>query len=84
MKSFWATSFPPSSAHLVVTSPPYWTLKEYPDTVGQMDRLCDYGFCPASTARGSAATMLSCQVGGWLRKPKRRRMPSKRHIRRRA
>ena len=25
-----------SSVHLVVTSPPYWTLKEYPDSDGQM------------------------------------------------
>ena len=31
-----------SSVHLVVTSPPYWTLKEYPNTKGQMGRLVDY------------------------------------------
>ena len=31
------------SVHLVVTSPPYWTLKEYPDTTGQIGRLDDYG-----------------------------------------
>ncbi len=33
---------PASSVHLVVTSPPYWTLKEYPDRSGQMGRLGDY------------------------------------------
>lgn len=32
----------PSSVQLVVTSPPYWTLKEYPDRDGQMGRLADY------------------------------------------
>jgi modification methylase len=30
------------SAHLVVTSPPYWTLKEYRDTPGQMGHIEDY------------------------------------------
>jgi hypothetical protein len=30
------------SAHLVVTSPPYWTLKEYRDTPGQMGHIDDY------------------------------------------
>lgn len=33
---------PSSSVHLVVTSPPYWTLKKYPDSDGQMGRLGDY------------------------------------------
>ena len=33
---------PPSSVHLVVTSPPYWTLKKYPDRDGQIGRLGDY------------------------------------------
>jgi modification methylase len=31
-----------SSVHLVVTSPPYWTLKEYNDTPGQMGHIDDY------------------------------------------
>ena len=35
-------SLPSSSVHLVVTSPPYWTLKDYPDTAGQMGRMQDY------------------------------------------
>jgi len=31
------------SVHLVVTSPPYWTLKEYaPDNDGQMGHIADY------------------------------------------
>jgi site-specific DNA-methyltransferase (adenine-specific) len=32
------------SVHLVVTSPPYWTLKKYPGTVsqGQLGSICDY------------------------------------------
>lgn len=33
---------PDSSVHLVVTSPPYWTLKEYPDRAGQMGHIEDY------------------------------------------
>jgi len=30
------------STHLVVTSPPYWTLKEYRDTPGQLGHIEDY------------------------------------------
>ena len=36
------TSFDPGSVHLVVTSPPYWTLKEYPARPGQIGRLGEY------------------------------------------
>ncbi len=32
----------PESIHLVVTSPPYWTLKEYRDSEGQMGHIEDY------------------------------------------
>ena len=32
----------PETIHLVVTSPPYWTLKEYRDTDGQLGHVCDY------------------------------------------
>ena len=32
----------PKSVHLVVTSPPYWTLKEYPEVYGQMGRIGNY------------------------------------------
>jgi DNA modification methylase len=31
-----------ASVHLVVTSPPYWTLKDYPETDGQLGSLKDY------------------------------------------
>jgi len=31
------------SIHLVLTSPPYWTLKQYRDTDGQLGHLDDYG-----------------------------------------
>lgn len=30
------------SVHLVLTSPPYWTLKEYRDTAGQLGHVADY------------------------------------------
>ena len=30
------------SVHLIVTSPPYWTLKDYRDTDGQMGHIADY------------------------------------------
>jgi len=33
---------PGSSVHLVVTSPPYWTLKEYPQHAGQLGHIADY------------------------------------------
>jgi DNA modification methylase len=32
----------PESVHLVLTSPPYWTLKKYRDTAGQMGHIADY------------------------------------------
>lgn len=32
----------PESVHLVLTSPPYWTLKEYPQRDGQLGWLRDY------------------------------------------
>jgi DNA modification methylase len=32
----------PESVHLVLTSPPYWTLKEYRETDGQMGHIADY------------------------------------------
>lgn len=32
----------PGSVHLVVTSPPYWTLKEYRDADGQLGHIDDY------------------------------------------
>ncbi len=32
----------PQSVHLVLTSPPYWTLKEYRDSEGQLGHVADY------------------------------------------
>ncbi len=32
----------PKSVHLVLTSPPYWTLKKYPLTQGQLGNVSDY------------------------------------------
>ena len=32
----------PGSVHLVLTSPPYWTLKEYRDSDGQLGHVADY------------------------------------------
>ncbi|MBN2023825.1 MAG: site-specific DNA-methyltransferase [Pirellulales bacterium] len=37
-----ALALAPESIHLVVTSPPYWTLKEYRDTQGQLGHVEDY------------------------------------------
>jgi len=36
------SSLEPESVHLVVTSPPYWTLKQYRDVPGQMGHIGDY------------------------------------------
>ena len=33
---------PDESVHLVVTSPPYWTLKHYNDSEGQMGHIVEY------------------------------------------
>ncbi len=33
---------PPESVHLVVTSPPYWTLKQYRHAAGQLGGITDY------------------------------------------
>lgn len=35
-------AMPPESVHLIVTSPPYWTLKEYRDSKGQLGHVKDY------------------------------------------
>jgi DNA modification methylase len=36
------TFLPNESVHLVITSPPYWTLKRYNDSPGQMGHIDDY------------------------------------------
>lgn len=35
-------TIPDASVHLAVTSPPYWTLKKYPDNSGQLGHIDDY------------------------------------------
>jgi DNA modification methylase len=35
-------AIPDAGVHLVVTSPPYWTLKEYVDSAGQLGHIEDY------------------------------------------
>jgi modification methylase len=35
-------SLPPESVHLILTSPPYWTLKRYNNSLGQLGHLEDY------------------------------------------
>ncbi len=43
-----ADSLPPNSVQLVVTSPPYWTLKDYRANAGQLGHMQDYaGFLDA-------------------------------------
>jgi DNA modification methylase len=36
------SAIPSNSVHLVVTSPPYWTLKDYRDTEGQLGHVIEY------------------------------------------
>lgn len=37
-----AWNLEPSSTHLILTSPPYWTLKEYRQSEGQLGHVADY------------------------------------------
>lgn len=37
------SDLPPESVHLVLTSPPYWTLKAYRKSPGQLGHIKDYG-----------------------------------------
>jgi DNA modification methylase len=40
--SRWMEGVADGTVHLVVTSPPYWTLKRYPDAEGQLGLIVDY------------------------------------------
>lgn len=40
--SRYLAEIPDRSIHLAVTSPPYWTLKKYPDREGQLGAIADY------------------------------------------
>ena len=53
----------PNSVHLVLTSPPYWTLKEYRDSDGQMGHLEDYDHFPR-VGRGLAALLRRARPRG--------------------
>lgn len=44
-------SIPPGSAHLVLTSPPYWTLKKYDDANGQLGHVSGYDAFLAELAK---------------------------------
>lgn len=46
-----AFALPPNSVHLVLTSPPYWTLKEYRDSPGQLGHISSYDSFLASLDR---------------------------------
>ena len=47
---------PDASVHLVVTSPPYWTLKEYEHADGQLGAVADY-------VLSRLATRSTCSIG---------------------
>ena len=53
------------SAHLVLTSPPYWTLKKYDEADGQLGHVTEYDKFLAELA-GYGAVVLICSflVGG--------------------
>ena len=55
---------PSSSVHLIVTSPPYWTLKKYPECEGQMGRIGDYGTFLAGLKRVWEACYETLVPGG--------------------
>ena len=52
--------------HLVITFPPYWTLKKYRDTSGQLGHISDYDeFLTEWIASGKSASSCSCSEVGW-------------------
>ena len=57
-----------ASVHLVVTSPPYWTLKQYRDTEGQLGHLSDYEEFLHESKIANAAYEVD-GAGGFLGKP---------------
>ena len=57
---------PPSSVHLVVTSPPYWVLKEYHAADGQMGDIADYQQFLSELDRVWAACLRALVPGGRL------------------
>jgi DNA modification methylase len=57
---------PPESVHLVVTSPPYWTLKKYNVSEGQMGDIADYDTFLYELDRVWAACFHALVPGGRL------------------
>jgi modification methylase len=57
---------PPESVHLVVTSPPYWTLKKYNVSEGQMGYIADYDTFLVELDRVWAACFHALVPGGRL------------------
>lgn len=57
---------PPESVHLVVTSPPYWVLKEYHAAEGQMGAIADYKQFLFELDRVWAACLRALVPGGRL------------------
>ena len=56
----------PDSIYLVVASPLYWTLKEYPDTQGQMGRIyTTISFSKTCRKFGASVFGPSFRVAGW-------------------
>ena len=52
------------SVQLVLTSPPYWTLKEYRDTAGQLGHVADYEEFLASWTRCGGSVFATLVPGG--------------------
>ena len=65
---------PSSSVHLIVTSPPYWTLKKYPECEGQLGQIEDYGDFLASLKRVWEACYEALVPGGAYGMRGRRRL----------
>jgi DNA modification methylase len=62
---------PDGSVHLVVTSPPYWTLKKYHDHTGQLGAVEDYGkpYEPNAIIKNDLEYLLMLRKPGGYRKP---------------
>ncbi len=70
---------PDESVHLVVTSPPYWTLKEYREHPGQLGHVADYEsfldeldkvWKECAIVKNDVEFILFLRKGGQYRKPK--------------
>ncbi len=55
------------SVHLVVTSPPYWTLKRYNDSEGQLGHVADYEqFVKELERFGGKPSVSWCLAAAWF------------------